>query len=595
MTVEADVSFVDGALYSNVFKDRYAAADAVTECERVHIAPARLDERTQKGRVFTIFEFGFGAGINFLTIAERHLQNASTTRLRFVSCELFPLAWKDLKRALLPYKDRLSLLDDFLDSYPPCIPGIHRRLFAGDKIELTIYYADVARALDGFLTRDQQGVDAWILDGFAPDRNQSMWDPKLLARLIQRTNVGGTVTSFSSAGVVRRALADAGFIVQRVDNSPMKRHTTLGSLDRSTFTPQSVPKTATVYGGGFAGTATAHALARRGVNVELCTLSGKIADQTSSIPFAIMHGRLSVDTAAAPLFRAHAYFYSSCLGQRIQAIDQGIVQLPSRHMTERRLEALCELLDDRWMYRASPVELKEIANISVEQDGFFFSKSSVINGASLCNLLVEHDNISISKGHIEDDESWAGEVVAATRTNTPVRDSTSYLELANLLGQIDIFHTATPSSCMSKTVVRDGYCIPYAKTFVAGSTYEYVPWIDGRSTAVNRKRLNDLVPGIDFDHASSFSGARAVTSDRVPIVGRTSNNLWLNLGHGSSGTTTAPFAGELLASVMCGEVPPASAEVVAAIAPHRFLERQKRRPNPFTSSQVSQGRTEELG
>lgn len=584
MIVEADVTFVDGALYSNDFHDRYASADALSECERVHIAPAQLIERARRADLFTVFEFGFGAGINFLSIAQHHLKRGSNTRLRFVSCELHPLAWSDLNRALIPYRDQFPLIDDFLQTYPPRLPGIHRRLFANDKVELTIYYTDVAQALGDFLVRDQQGVDAWILDGFAPDRNPRMWDPEMLGQLAARTNEGGTLSSFSSAGSVRRALAASGFEVKRVENSPLKRHTTLARIKDSKFKPRGHPKSVHVFGGGFAGSATAHALARRGVKVELSTLSGQVADQTSAIPVAIMHGRLSVDPTPAMMFRAHAYFYSCCLEHRKRAIDHGVLQLPSRHMNERRLEALCEHLGDRWIRSLTPSEVSELANVAVKSNGYFFPRSCVMNGHSLCDSFMDDVQVPVKRSNIEDAPHGEADLVVATRSNQPVRKVTDYLEIANLDGQIDVFQTFTPNRCMKKTVVRDGYCVPTTNSFVAGSTYEYQPWTEGRSTAVNRNRLTDLVPEVEFDHVRSFRAARAVTSDRVPVVGRTSDLLWLNLGHGSSGTTTAPFAGELLASLICAEVPPALPEVEETVSPTRFLERQKRRPNPFVSS-----------
>ena len=84
---------------------------------------------------------------------------------------------------------------------------------------------------------------------------------------------------------------------------------------------------------------------------------------------------------------------------------------------------------------------------------------------------------------------------------------------------------------------------------------------------------------------SRFRGVRAVTSDRAPIIGRASgvDDVYLNVGHGSNGTTQACYAAEWLASLLCGEIGIAHEPIRALCDPSRFIERQRRRPNPFTA------------
>jgi tRNA U34 5-methylaminomethyl-2-thiouridine-forming methyltransferase MnmC len=71
-------------------------------------------------------------------------------------------------------------------------------------------------------------AEAWFLDGFAPARNPELWEPALLAAVAARTVPGGTCATYSAAGAMRRALAAAGFAVERRPGYGRKRHMTQG-------------------------------------------------------------------------------------------------------------------------------------------------------------------------------------------------------------------------------------------------------------------------------------------------------------------------------------------------------------------------------
>jgi tRNA U34 5-methylaminomethyl-2-thiouridine-forming methyltransferase MnmC len=73
-------------------------------------------------------------------------------------------------------------------------------------------------------------ADAWFLDGFAPARNPALWEPALMIAVARHTAPGGSCASFTAAGHVRRALAAAGFAVDRRPGFGRKRHMTVGLL-----------------------------------------------------------------------------------------------------------------------------------------------------------------------------------------------------------------------------------------------------------------------------------------------------------------------------------------------------------------------------
>ena len=70
-------------------------------------------------------------------------------------------------------------------------------------------------------------VDAVYLDGFAPAKNPEMWEAGLLAAVAGRIAPRGTLATYSAAGFVRRALAEAGLEVERRPGFGTKRHMTV--------------------------------------------------------------------------------------------------------------------------------------------------------------------------------------------------------------------------------------------------------------------------------------------------------------------------------------------------------------------------------
>ena len=70
-------------------------------------------------------------------------------------------------------------------------------------------------------------ADAFFLDGFAPSKNPEMWEPTLLAAVAEKLAPGGTLATYSAAGHVRRALAEAGLEVERRPGFGTKRHMTV--------------------------------------------------------------------------------------------------------------------------------------------------------------------------------------------------------------------------------------------------------------------------------------------------------------------------------------------------------------------------------
>lgn len=205
---------------SRRFEDPYfSLAGGLAETDHVFLQGNRLAERLCDG--FRIAELGFGTGLNLMATAALWGRLGRPGTLRFTSFEAFPMAPGDLARAHAAFPDLAPISAALAPLWAGRVTeivacGIHVRLHIGD-----------ARVtLPGW---DGQ-ADAWFLDGFSPAKNPELWSPGLMAEVARHTAPGGTLATYTAAGAVRRALAEAGFAVTRAPGFARKRHMTTGQM-----------------------------------------------------------------------------------------------------------------------------------------------------------------------------------------------------------------------------------------------------------------------------------------------------------------------------------------------------------------------------
>ena len=548
--------------------DIYHDADGRDEALRVFIGPARLDERFATAPAFTIGELGFGTGLNFAVTAERFLRR-SGGRLHYIAFEHAPPSPRDFARAA--GLSGLTLHRELSRILPPRISGWHRRRLAGGRVSLSFYFGDVAAGLADLDARSIRAIDAWFLDGFAPPRSAAIWAPDTCAAIARLSIPGTTVTTYTAAGVVRRALAQAGFEVSRIDQPGPKRHSVLGVIPGHPQRLPPSPRDVAVVGAGLAGCSVAHALAERDVAVTVHDTA--VANGASAIPGAVMHARLLSDGSAAASLRAHAYayatrFYSGCDG----VTSAGALQLPGPNTGAERLHALGDALPSDWVARVSRREASDLAGIDIAESGLYFPNGAAIDGAALCRSLLDHPRIRITA-------DVPGNALTVLANGCAVTESLPDLEVAALMGQVDRFSAGR----LRLPVLADGYARPAGESCWVGATYEYRPWPVADATAANAERFQKLFGRAPGASKGFFRGTRAVTSDRTPVIGRAGPETYVSAGHGSIGVASAALAGEWIASLICGECPPVSREIEALCRVDRFRERQQRRPNPFAA------------
>ncbi len=201
---------------SRRFDDPYfSLADGLAETRHVFLAGNGLPGRFRDG--FQIAELGFGTGLNLLAT----LIAAEGQRLRYTSFEAFPMAVADMERALAAFPEARAVADGLLQHW-----DAGERQFHLGRIEVEVIVGDARDEVPAW--RGQ--ADAWYLDGFSPAKNPELWSEPLMAEVAGHSAPGATFATYTAAGQVRRALAEAGFKVERQPGHGRKRHMTVGRL-----------------------------------------------------------------------------------------------------------------------------------------------------------------------------------------------------------------------------------------------------------------------------------------------------------------------------------------------------------------------------
>jgi tRNA 5-methylaminomethyl-2-thiouridine biosynthesis bifunctional protein len=119
----------------------------------------------------------------------------------------------------------------------------------------------------------------------------------------------------------------------------------------------------------------------------------------------------------------------------------------------------------------------------------------------------------------------------------------------------------------------DGVC-------VVGATYDIDdedPSPRDESHESNLERLSRMIPCPVLNRLEGRVGFRAVTPDRLPVVGKLEGDSFGAFAYGSRGLVWATLAAELIAAELEGEPLPLEGTLVDAMSPGRFAERAARR------------------
>ncbi len=598
--VPATLEFKAGVPYSTPYGDIYHAAQGgAGQARHVFLLGCGLPQAWANLPAFVMLETGFGTGLNFLTTwAAWRADPVRSARLHFLSVEMHPFQADDLARLHAQWLEFSDLSRELLANWPMLTPGFHRIALDGGRVQLTLMLGD---ALD-CLPQVQAAVDAFYLDGFAPEHNPALWQPGVFVELARLAKPGAVAATYSVTGTVRQGLTEAGFVCVKRDGYGGKRHCLsaryTGESNQIVSAP---PKHVAIIGAGVAGAALAHALAQRGVRVTVLERGADLGSGASGNPVAVFRPMLSRDDNRASRLTRAAFLHNlrawTALGENVKWSRCGVLHLPKDEITASKQH---QALDNaappaefaRWVERD---EARELANWPVDGAGLFFPSAGWIEPVTLCRAWLDHPaiqlrtncNVDRLQAHssgwqvLDGEASVLVEVDAVVLANA--RDVMSLVPdqtwpLHTERGQI----TQLPIGCLpeiQRVIAREGYIAPGALQPLVGATYEHddddtMPRRE--SDLANLARLEAILPGagsrFKVDDVSGRASLRALLPDRLPIVGAVTgkNGLYVAAGYASRGMVWVGLLGEALADQMTGQPLPVEIELMRIIAPGRF-------------------------
>jgi tRNA 5-methylaminomethyl-2-thiouridine biosynthesis bifunctional protein len=595
------------------FDDVYhSAGGALEQARHVFLGgnglPQRWREEETRRSRFTIVETGFGMGLNFLaTWAALEAEGDALRQLHYVSLELHPFSAGDLAAAHARWPELAALSRELIAQWPMLVGGFHRLHLAGGRITLTLLFGDAAQLLPQL----EAGADAFYLDGFSPEKNPQLWTPQICRQLARLAAPGATLATWTVAGAVRHALADAGFAVEKRAGFGTKRQMLAGRFAGTAARPGTpAPGSVAVVGAGLAGTFCAERLAARGWAVTLVDRHAGPGQEASGNPAGLLRPIVNKEDAVnARLSRpalGYALRHFNALlaeGHMLPWQLSGVLQLARDEAEAARFAAIVALHDfpADWVRHVSAAEAAAIAGCAVRGPGWWMATAGWASPPALCAANINRPQTPVRRAfsadalrlvkagalwRIEGGQGVISEtdrVIIATAYDARALLPEAALPLISVRGQLSFVAAGQRSGAPRVPIDGDGVVAPLADGgFFLGATFQ----IDDPERALRREdhaanlvRAESLLPGftagLDAGTLGGRAGFRATTPDRMPIYGELLQQPGVHVaaGLGARGLLWAPLLAEHLASQLSGGPLPVARDLAASFDVRRFRAR----------------------
>lgn len=598
--VPATLAFSGTTPYSPSYRDVYHSAEGGPgQARHVFLDGCGLPDAWRDRAVFTILETGFGTGLNFLTTwQEWRTDPRRPSRLHFLSVEKHPFAPGDLAQLHAAWPEFAPLSTELIESWPSLVPGFHRLELEAGRIQLTLMLGDARDCLPQLDAR----VDAFYLDGFAPDRNADLWADNIFSEVARLASPGARAATYSVAADVRTALAGAGFACTKRIGYGRKRHCLAATSAMARPPRVPAPRRVVVIGGGVAGCAAAHALAKRSIEVTVFEGESAVARAASGNPAAVFRPVISREEHPGLRLTRAAFIHDlgmwPKLGGAVESSRCGVLHLSRDAAYASRQSEVLEhgLLPAGFARWVEADEADALAGWPVGRPGVYYPEAGWVVPSSLCDAWLDDPRIVVrcgcSVGRVaRSDDVWEvfdahgnrlAEADAVVLANA--RDAINLVPEQNwpiqtVRGQITRLPHGRLQSVM-RVIASEGYLSPTLEgRIIVGATYDHDtadvrPW--PQSDLANLERLESILPGaasgLGAEVLEGRASLRAVLPDRLPLLGPVegSPGLYVAAGYASRGVVWAGLLGETLASMILRDPLPLERDLVEALSPSRF-------------------------
>lgn len=196
-------------LTSSLFHETYHSTfGAIQESKHIFIG-AGLDILKAKEEPVNILEIGFGTGLNALLSYLWAEENSNV--VHYTGIEAFPVSADIVKKLNYP---------DILSCDRKLIEGLH--LSGLQNLSANFRSRVVPVSFQDFIP-ESEAYHLIYFDAFSPETQPEMWTTDGFHKLYSGLKPKGMLVTYSSKGIVKRGLKEAGFSVEKIPGPPGKR------------------------------------------------------------------------------------------------------------------------------------------------------------------------------------------------------------------------------------------------------------------------------------------------------------------------------------------------------------------------------------
>lgn len=214
MVIPVMTSDGSASLFNKQIGEHYHSTfGAITESRHVFIQHGLLPVISVKNDI-RIMEIGFGTGLNALLTLERCF---NLIQVYYETIDILPLAQNVISQ--LNYTD-----NDHLKTFSNQFLQMHSTAW---NIEVKLNEQFIFKKILLSLQEYQPLADCFDLiyfDAFSPGVQPELWTEKVFGVLHNALKKEGVLVTYSARGLVKSALRNTGFIIERLPGPPGKRH-----------------------------------------------------------------------------------------------------------------------------------------------------------------------------------------------------------------------------------------------------------------------------------------------------------------------------------------------------------------------------------
>ncbi|WP_094751938.1 bifunctional tRNA (5-methylaminomethyl-2-thiouridine)(34)-methyltransferase MnmD/FAD-dependent 5-carboxymethylaminomethyl-2-thiouridine(34) oxidoreductase MnmC [Psychromonas sp. CD1] len=558
--------------FSTHYNDVYFNTDqGIEESTYVFLQGNNLTPRweTSTEMHFCIAETGFGSGLNFLTTClyfqdflKKHPQSP-LKHLFFSSFEKYPLNKEDLTQALRRWPTLSAFIEPLIEQYPLNLSGCHRIHL--QNVTLDLWLGDVKTQLPTLCIPPSGLFDCWYLDGFSPNKNPEMWNIELFKLIANTCKDKATLATFTAAGFVRRALQDAGFLINKRKGYAKKREMLIGQLHRispphSTLAlwhtnAKQEKKEIAIIGGGISSACLTLALVRRGYDVTLYCKDDTLSSGASGNEQGTLYPLLTHNHNPLSQLFANAFLYARNYIKDIHQntpIDhefKGLLQLYYNKETSIRLDKIRQVnLPEQLVQYVKASTTNVISQMSIDQAALFYPLGGWLSPKQLVNAIFKQacltGKVTIKLQHklqyfTQTKNQWQLHFANKTCTHPILILACSMhtldfkqcfaLPFSAARGQVTHIKSTEGLKKLRVPLCHAGYLTPAnQQKHCMGATFKRHQTNDefiALEQQENKKKLERSLPtqpwikAIDIKHQDAHIGIRCTTRDHFPYVG----------------------------------------------------------------------------